>query len=133
MKTYTAIAERDGRYWLIRIPGLGANPEDGLPTQADRICDVEPMARDLIALYLDVPSDSFCIHTEVRLPESVQRHLALADTLDGQLAAIRTEAATERRAAVWELKTMGMTVRDIGAALGISYQRAQQLTAPKNG
>jgi hypothetical protein len=38
-------------------------------------------------------------------------------------------AARERRIAARELKAKGLTVRDIGAALGISYQRAQQLVS----
>ena len=33
MTTYTAIASRGERFWLVRVPGLGTT-EDGLPTGA---------------------------------------------------------------------------------------------------
>jgi hypothetical protein len=55
VKTYEAVAERDerdGRWWLVRVPGVGI-------TQARRLSEVEPMARDLIATVLDVAADSF--------------------------------------------------------------------------
>jgi predicted RNase H-like HicB family nuclease len=64
-RTYTAIASRDEKYWLVRVLGLGAYPQDGLPTQARTLAEVEPMARDLIAVYLDIPEDSFDVETRV--------------------------------------------------------------------
>ncbi|WP_156452508.1 hypothetical protein [Mycobacterium gordonae] len=39
--TYTALASRDGRWWLIRVPGLGHNPEEGIYTQARKRADIE--------------------------------------------------------------------------------------------
>lgn len=52
-KVYEVTAERDGRFWLIRIPEV-----DGV-TQALSLDDVSGMARDYIAITLDVPADSF--------------------------------------------------------------------------
>ncbi|GFG74708.1 hypothetical protein [Mycobacterium botniense] len=128
MKTYTAIASPDeGRWWFIRIPGLGNNPDEGLPTQARRLTDVEPMARDLIAVYLDVPEDSFNVEVKIELPTSVSAHLQHADELRRRAAQAQTEAAAEYRAAARELKANGLTVRDIGKVLDVSHQRAQQL------
>lgn len=127
MKTYTAIASRGERWWVVRVPGLGNNREEGLPTQARTLAEVEPMARDLIALWLDVPADSFNVATQVELPDLVQRHLAQASKLAEEAAAAQAAAARERREAALELQSFGMTVRDIGAALGVSHQRAQQL------
>jgi hypothetical protein len=129
MKTYTAIASPDERWWFIRIPGLGNNPDEGLPTQARRLSDVEPMARDLIAVYLDVPEDSFDVEVKVELPDGVRHHLELAAKYAEDAAHAQAAAAGERRAAARELKAGGLTVRDIGAALGISHQRAQQLVS----
>lgn len=63
--TYTALASRDGRWWLIRVPGLGHNPEDGIYTQARKRGDIEPMARELIALCLEVSQDSFDVQVEL--------------------------------------------------------------------
>lgn len=127
MSSYTAIASRDGRWWLVRVPGLGNDPEDGLHTQARNLAEVEPMARDLIALWLDVRQDSFDVKVQVQLPRSVQRHLERSGKLRENAAIAQSAAAEEYRLAAAELKAAGMTVRDIGAALGISYQRAGQL------
>jgi 5'-3' exonuclease len=43
------------------------------------------------------------------------------------LGEARKEAATESRRAAKALRASGLTIRDIGAALGISFQRAHQL------
>lgn len=123
---YTAIAQRDGKYWFIRILELGTTP-DGLPTQARSLIEVEPMARDLIAVYLDVPEDSFDVEVEIELPDPVRQHLDTARRLADEAADALTNSARERRQAALALKELGMTVRDIGAALGVSHQRAQQL------
>jgi hypothetical protein len=55
MKTYEVSAERDGRFWFIRIPEL-----DGV-TQARNRGEIPEMAREYIAITLDVPVDSFDI------------------------------------------------------------------------
>jgi hypothetical protein len=57
-KTYDVVAERDGAWWTIEVTS-------GLPknrvvfTQARRITDLHAMARDAIALLLEVAPDSF--------------------------------------------------------------------------
>ena len=67
---YTVIAQQlHDDCWFIRVPELGTNP-DGLPTEARSFENVEPMARDLIAVYLDVPEDSFDV--EVRTEPAAQ-------------------------------------------------------------
>ncbi|CCK58011.1 hypothetical protein [Mycobacterium canetti] len=121
MNTYHAIATRDGKYWLVEIPELSQF------TQARTLSEVEPMIRDLIAHVLDVPADSFLVEWETKLSESVQHHLELADKYANEATWYQSEAASQRRFAAREMRAEGMTVRDIGAALGISHQRAQQL------
>lgn len=128
-KTYTATASRDGRWWLVRIPGLGNDPEDGLYTQARNLAEVEPMARDLIALWLEVPQDSVNVLVQVVLPATVSHHLELCTKLRKEAAAAQAAAAEQYRLAAVELKDTGLTVRDIGIALGVSHQRAQQLVS----
>jgi hypothetical protein len=62
MHTYTAVARSDSAQgWLIRVRGLGAYPDEGLPSWAPSVDDAEAMARDLIASYLDVPANSFVV------------------------------------------------------------------------
>ena len=57
--TYKVTAERDGRFWFIRIPAL-----DGA-TQARTLDEIPMMARDYIAVSLDVPAESFDIKVHV--------------------------------------------------------------------
>ncbi|WP_084260281.1 hypothetical protein, partial [Mycobacterium avium] len=109
------------RYWLVHVPELDQY------TQARNLTEVEPMARDLIALLKEIPDDSFQLDVRIELPEHVRHHLELARKYSEDAARAQAESARERRAAARGLKARGLTVRDIGTALGISHQRAQQL------
>jgi len=51
---FTVETERDERWWAIRVAEL-----PGVFSQARTRHEVEPMARDAIALLLDVHSDAF--------------------------------------------------------------------------
>ena len=52
-KSYTAACEREGNWWVISILELDR------VTQARRLDRAEAMARDLIALWVDVDPSSF--------------------------------------------------------------------------
>ncbi len=121
VNSYTAVASRGERYWLVHLPEIDQY------TQARNLDEVEPMARDLIALWKEVPEDSFQLSVRVDLPDDVLYRLELARKYTNEAARAQSEAARERRDAAKELKRAGMTVRDIGKALGVSHQRAQQL------
>ncbi len=56
MTVYNVNVQRSGQWWAISVPQLR-----GVFSQSRRRGDVEAMARDAIALYLDVPADSFDI------------------------------------------------------------------------
>lgn len=53
MKTYDVTVERDGAFWLIRVPEL-----DGV-TQARTRGEIESMARDYIAIVTKQLKESF--------------------------------------------------------------------------
>ena len=58
MAGYTATATSEGDHWVIDVPGVGT-------TQADRMEDLEDMARDLIiAMTHAVPED---VHIVLRI------------------------------------------------------------------
>jgi hypothetical protein len=67
------------------------------------------------------------VDIDVELPSVVEAHLEAAIRLREEEATARARAAEESRAAARELRDSGLTVRELGIALGISYQRAQQL------
>lgn len=123
MKTYQAAVTRDGKWWMVAIPEL-----NGL-TQARRLSEAGDMAREWIAAELGDDPDSF----------EVSVHVTAIDDIDisQRMAEIRAEreraAELERQAAeqaaelAKALAARNVPVRDIGAAMGISFQRAHQL------
>ncbi|MCR6711951.1 MAG: hypothetical protein NVV57_04300 [Demequina sp.] len=112
---------RDGRFWYVAVPAV-----DGA-TQARSLTEVEPMARDLIAEITGRTPSTISVDIDVELPSVVEAHLEAAIRLREEEATARARAAEESRAAARELRDSGLTVRELGIALGISYQRAQQL------
>jgi hypothetical protein len=121
VKTYRADVERDGRFWHIRVPEVGRS------TQARHVRDIEPMARDLIAVMEDVPADSFLVDVDIALPDEVRKDLDLSADLRQQAATSQHAAAELTRHAARRLHDDGLTLRDIGKLLDVSHQRAHQL------
>lgn len=121
--TYTARCQRSQGWWAIRVPEV-----PGAFSQARRLGHVESMVRDVVALALEVPPDSFDVRLEVRLPEPSQRALDRAVELrhEAQLT-----AASAARATIEALRSMvdrdGLTIREAGQLLGLSHQRVAQL------
>lgn len=119
MKTYHAEVARDGKFWLIRIPEIGRS------TQALRYRDVRPMAAELIEIMGE--TEEYDLQVAVALPSAVEDHLARAEVLRAEAAQKNSEAAMESRAAVRELISQGLSQREAGEILGLSFQRVNQL------
>jgi hypothetical protein len=73
--------------WRVRVPEVQRT------TQARTLREVEPMARDLIAIMEDVPADSFTLNTRVTLPEDVVAELERSAALREEAARAQGEAA----------------------------------------
>lgn len=127
VKTYRVEVERDGQFWYIRVPDVQRS------TQARTLREVEPMARDLIAIMDEVPADSFGLDVHIELPEDVTRELEESAALREHAARDQSEAARLLRDAACRLHGRGMALRDVGIALGVSYQRAHQLVGDAAG
>jgi DNA-directed RNA polymerase specialized sigma24 family protein len=121
MRTYHAEVTRDGKFWLIRISEIGRS------TQALRYKDVAIMAGELIEIMEGLDSQDYDLDIRVRLPSAVQDHLARAEVLRAEAARKQSEAAAESRAAVRELLAEGLSQREAGEVLGLSFQRVNQL------
>jgi hypothetical protein len=122
---YTANVTREGRWWMVAVPQIDAL------TQARRLGEAGTMARELIALVLEVEPDSFDVTVEIVSVAGVDVRDRLAE-----IERERTEAADlERRLAqhtrslARDLAERDVPQRDIGAILGVSHQPAQQLLA----
>ena len=121
VKTFRAEVTRDGKFWLIRIPELDRS------TQALRYKDVPAMANDLVQIMTGLATDDYDLHVKVHLPTEVQDHLARAEVLREEAKRKTSEAAQESRAAVRELLAQGLSQREAGELLGMSFQRINQL------
>jgi len=132
MTAYSATVSREGKWWMVRVPAI-----DGL-TQARRVSEAALMARELIAVTLDLaPAD-----VEVALtfePIGAVGDVGAVGDISAEVSRIagdRARAAElERRASrdlaslAKTLRAQGIPGRDIGALLGMSHQRAQQLVS----
>jgi hypothetical protein len=121
MTTYRAEVERDGRFWRVRVPDIDRS------TQARSLSEAEAMVRDLIAIMTDVPQNSFEVDMRIILPEDVQIELDQSQVLREQAKQSQAEAARLARDAAHRLHDLGLSLRDIGRALGVTFQRAKQL------
>ena len=120
MTTYTATCARTGSWWAITVAEL-----PGVFSQARRLDQVEAMARDAIASFLDVVPKSFEVRVEPEVPAEVTvARVARAKMVEAEESA---EKATVEAAKT--LLSQGYTVRDAGKLLGISPQRVSQLTS----
>lgn len=123
MTTYTAHATRDGRFWLVHVPEVERY------TQARSVDEIETMARDLVVVMTGADPADVTVDVTVELPESVRDKLDRVEQARSTELTARAEAAAELRSAALELKRTGMSVRELGRVLHVSYQRASQLTA----
>ena len=122
MSTYVnAEASRDGKWWLVHVKEIDRH------TQARNLAEAETMAQELTALCLDVPLDEVSVTLTVEIPLLVKTAVNDANALFEEAADTRHRAAVRSREAVEALRDQGWTLRDIGQALGISYQRVHQL------
>ena len=122
-KTYTARCQRAGDWWAISVPELR-----GVHTQARRLEKVEAMVRDAIALFLDVPQDSFDIRIEPVLPRDLQKKVGRVRKVRYEAEVLQRQAATVSAEVAADLvRRAHLTVRDAGRVLGLSHQRVAQL------
>jgi hypothetical protein len=118
---YDATATRDGRWWLIEVPGIGA-------TQARNLADAEDQARDLIAAVLDVDIDDVAVEV---VPDLGDQVLAEVSEVRNQVAhaaeASRAAAEGNRALAARLVSELQLSGKDAAAVLGVSPQRVSQL------
>ena len=124
MTRYTALVTREGKWWMVHVPEI-----EGL-TQARRLGEVELMAREFIAVSQDLPLDE--VDVEVTLApvggiSDISERLVKIAADRAEAAELERRATREAAALAQALSERDIPVRDVGAILGVSYQRAHQL------
>lgn len=118
----TARAHREGRFWVVDVAGYGV-------TQAERLPDIDLMARDYVACMDDVRPEDVDVSLTIDLPAGVAEAKKAREAAD----AANADAARKTRAVVQDLKRQGWQVREIAAALGVTTGRVSQLTSSGGG
>jgi predicted RNase H-like HicB family nuclease len=109
--TFTALCERAGRWWTIRIPQI-----DGLTAQARTLDQAEMMSRQVIARHLGVPPESISIDVIHDAPAPVAQALQARAVARQAVEA----AAMATRAALEALAAEGHTFPDAAIMLGLT-------------
>jgi hypothetical protein len=125
MDTYRAEVTREGRWWMISVPEI-----DGL-TQARRLSEVERMARELIAVTLDLRLSEVAVEVAFGDIDGIPVGSFIQEISSEKEKAARLEedAAAKTKTLVKELVAHKVPLRDIGEMLGLSFQRVHQLAA----
>ncbi len=119
---------REGRWWMIRVNN---GPKFSNLTQARRLADVEPMARDLAYLNANVTPSTVEVNV---LDVTVDRDDVNLYTLGRMITERRAQARAEMARAAHELQKfvigcsqLDVPVRDIAWLADISPQRVSQI------
>jgi hypothetical protein len=125
VSTYTAICERGGKWWEITVPELDE------VTQARRLDQVPGTVAALA--HLMAGDDHAVVSVHIRIPDDLRDEIARARRLRGEAEAATRESAALSRHAARRLAADGLSLRDIGELLGVSYQRAHQFAGDAAG
>ena len=130
MDTYVIRFRLEGNAWVVTYQGLE------LATWGRTLTQARQAAKEALAVHLGLDSVE-ALEAAVQMEEDVQLPASLGDTaktlrarrqaLEAESAALAEQTAT----AVAKLSAQGLSVRDIGAALGVSPQRVSQLTTKR--
>ncbi|HYV48601.1 MAG TPA: type II toxin-antitoxin system HicB family antitoxin [Myxococcaceae bacterium] len=132
MSTYAVRYERDESGWWV----AQVKESPAAITQGRTIAEARRRIREALALALDddAKAEKAKLIDDVKLPADVRRALVRAQVARKRLEADAAVAQASTTVAIAKLvKKLGLSVRDAGELLGISYQRVQQLAphAPK--
>lgn len=120
---YTAKCHREGRWWVVEVPELGH------VTQARRLDKVDETVRSLVGMFSDEDPHLATVRVDIVFPDEKTRiEVELARDSRSHAADAQRESTERMTNAARGLAAQGFSVRDIGALLDLSYQRAQQLT-----
>jgi hypothetical protein len=115
--TFTALCERAGRWWTIRVPQV-----EGLTGQVRSIDQAEIMTRQLISRTLGIPAESIKVEVIPDAPLPVAQALA-ARHAARQAAQVAAQATRE---ALVAMSQEGYTFPDAATMLGLSAAEVEK-------
>ena len=118
----TAVCERSGAWWAVSVPEV-----DGAFTQAKRLDQVPAMVADVVSLLTGTPASDVHVEVKAELPDTARRLWEESKRLHAESQDVQHQASDRAAAAVAELGSLGLSVRDIGTLLEVSPQRVSQL------
>jgi DNA-directed RNA polymerase specialized sigma24 family protein len=124
-RTIEVTASHEGKWWEISFQ------DDDLDTVTStrNINDVEAMAIDAAALWLDVDPATITVNVTYALPEAYRSNWETAQAKAAAAREAEAEAAQLRRTVIANLRADGYTLAEAGKLLGLSKGRVHQLAA----
>ena len=125
MDSYRVTYERDETgWWIARVHGV-----QGVHSNGRTIGEARRRVREALALAIgEKAAKRATLTVEVHLPADARHELKQATAARRRAEAATTKAsASTARAATALRKKLGLSVRDVGELLGLSYQRVQQI------
>lgn len=116
--TFIANLTREGKFWLITIPGVGV-------TQALNLKEAQVMAVDLV----EIVTEEHDPDVELVLDASLRTAIEDVKQRQTKLEKAQKVYSAHLRGSVATLVKAGLTGADIAKVLGLSPQRVSQLTA----
>jgi hypothetical protein len=124
--------DTDG-WWSIEVPELTSPAPDGgviiATGMATNFRGIEKAAHEVAAVWTG--DDSIAVDVKVEVPDDLKQLWNEGTVAEAEAAVAKVHAAAVRREAVNRLREQGYPLEAVAAGLGISYQRAQQLSARK--
>jgi DNA-directed RNA polymerase specialized sigma24 family protein len=120
--TYTSHAHREGSWWIVQN-----DQHPGAISQVKRLDLAAAAQREAIAFVAEVEPEDVVVVIRPELEPALARSLEEATALRAEAEVKEARALSLRRAIALSLQHDGMTMRDIGVVLGVSYQRVHQL------
>ena len=120
---YRVTTQRADGWWAFSVPEI-----PGAHGQSRRLDQVPAEARDVIALMLDLDeTDAVEVTVDVELEAPLGLLVTQARAARQRLDATQREAQESLRLAAAELHGRGLSMRDIGSVLNLSFQRVHQI------
>lgn len=119
---YTATARRIEGWWMVQCDQC-----PGALSQVRSLAKAPDEHREAIAFVSGLPTHEIEVDVRPVLAPELTAELDDAETMAQQARATIEVAGQKRREVARTLAEDGLTVRDIGAVFGVSYQRAHQL------